>query len=243
MQPGSVVVTADSRNLIFAAKVTRSTYIAIGASAVVALILWKWGIAAPIVAAGYILNTFERGNKLSDSTVVSGVVSEVPEVLSDMASAVLGFTADLDTYSLARMGRSEGVDGMEYRMHVLLNDLADLQTRYPSTYSSITALLTHSKIDRADGHYSEQDLGKRFATTKDPYEGDYALAAKVIADHARGIDLVFGATKFVDKSGPFYVNGVKVDYQTLAASWREDGYRPLSLQGATDNFVVFTKEA
>jgi hypothetical protein len=218
------------------------------AAAGVGFVLWNWGIAAPVVAVGYVLNTFDRGNKLSDSTVVSGVVSESPEVLTDMASAVLGFTADVDTYSLARMGRSEGVDGMEYRMHVLLNDMADLQARYGMTYDTVTDLLTHSKIARADGHYSEQNLGKRYATTKDPYEGDYLLAQKVLADRARGIDLVDGATKFVDKSGPFYIHdpitgaSVKTDYNGIVAEWAKDGFHPENLQGATDNFVVFTKD-
>lgn len=226
----------------------RKTLIGLAVAAGVGYVLFNWGVAAPIVAAGYVANMFARGNKLSDSTVVSGVVSETPEVLSIMASAVLGFTADLDTYSLARMGRSEGVDGMMYRMHVCLNDLDQLRARYPNTYPNVTALLTHSKVERADGHYSEQDLGKRFATTKDPYEGDYAMAAKVIEDHNRGIDLVGGATKFVDKSGPFYVHdpvtgkSVKTDYAGIVAAWGADGYRPMNLEGATDNFVVFTRE-
>lgn len=220
----------------------RATYVAVGIATGIGVILWKWGIAAPVIAAGYLVNTFERGNKLSDSTMVNGVVSESPEVLLDMASAVLGFTADQDTYSLARMGRSEGVDGMEYRMHVLLNDMYDLQTRYGATYATVTDLLTHSKIPRANGLYSEQRLGKRYSTSKDPYEGDYMLAQKVLADRARGIDLVSGATKFVDKSGPFEIDGVKTDYNGLLAKWRADGYRPVSLNGATDNFVVFVQE-
>lgn len=220
---------------------TKRTIAAYAVAGGVGFILWKWGVAAPIIAAGYVVNTFSRGNKLSDSTVVSGVVSESPEVLTDMASAVLGFTADVDTYSLARMGRSEGVDGMEYRMHVLLNDLYDLQTRYGATYATVTDLLTHSRNASANGHYSAQNLGKRYSTAKDPYEGDYQLAAKVLRDRASGIDLVDGATKFVDKSGPFYVDGEKTDYSGIVAAWAKDGYRPESLEGATDNFVVFVK--
>ncbi len=221
---------------------SRSTYIAIAAASVVGFILFNWGVAAPIVAVGWVLNTFDRGKKLSESTVVNGVVSESPEVLTDMASAVLGFTADVDTYSLARMGRSEGVDGMEYRMHVLLNDLYELQTRYGATYDSVTKLLTHSRIADANGHYSEQRLGKRYATTRDPYEGDYKLAEKVLTDRSRGIDIVDGATKFVDKSGPFYIDGIKVSYSDLVDHWASNGLVAIdNLPGTTSNFVVFKK--
>ncbi len=220
---------------------------AIGAASLIGFVLWKWGVSAPVVLAGWVLNTFERGSKLSQSTVVSGVVAESPEVLLDQASAVLGFTADLDTYSLARMGRSEGVDGEEYRMHVLLNDLYELQTRYGSTYATVTDLLVHSKNDRASGHYSAQDLGKRYATTKDPYEGDYALAQKVLADRERGIDIADGATHFVDKSGPFWIDygdgPVKSTYADLVAWWARPGSNliPFGADGATDNFVMFKR--
>jgi len=212
------------------------------AAAGVGFVLWKWGTAAPVIAARWVMNTFNRGNKLSDSTLVDGVVQEIPEVLADMAAGVLGFYPDRDTLALARMGRSEGVDGMEYRMHVLINDWRDLNGRYPSTYPTIESVLTHSKNSRADGHFSTQALGKRFSSSKDPFEGDYALAQKVMADNAAGIDPTNGATKFVDKSGPFYVDGEKTDYAGIVAAWGADGYQPVdNLPGATDNFVIFVK--
>ncbi len=221
---------------------SRATYIALGVATGIGFILWNWGVAAPIVAAGWIFNVFDRGSKLSDSTVVNGVVSESPEVLLDQASAVLGFTADQDTYSLARMGRSEGVDGMEYRMHVLLNDLYDLQTKYGSTYATVTELLVHSKIPGADGRYSTQALGKRYATTRDPYEGDYLLAQKVLNDRSRGIDIADGATKFVDKSGPFYIDHQEATYAELVSHWGASGFVPIdNLPGTTSNFVIFKK--
>lgn len=230
---------------------TREDWIIVGGTAAVGFILWKWGIAAPIVAAGWVQNVFDRGNQLSYSTVTKTsegkIVNEDPSVLNDMASGVLGQTADLDTYSLARMGRSEGVDGMEYRMHVVLNDMADLTSKGYTAYSTITKYMTHSKIAAANGHYSSQNEGKRTASTEDPFEGDYALAQKVIADHDSGIDPTNGATKFVDKSGPFYIHDpntgdtVKTDYAGIVAAWGADGYVPNdSLPGASSNFVVFT---
>lgn len=199
----------------------------------------KWGaVAAVQIAGGYVSNVFARGSVLSSSTVVAGVVQESPDDLATAAAGVLGFAPDADTLALARMGRSEGVDGMEYRMHVALNDLASLQASYgPGVYSSILALMIHSKNAAADGHFSKQNLGKRYSTAHDPYEGDYALAQQVQADHAAGVDPTGGATKFIDKSGPLYVNGVKVDYDTFVQSWAP--LVPTTLPNATDNFVVF----
>ena len=219
-------------------------YIA-GTSAALALVTWKWGnpIVAAQIAENWATNLVGRGNQLSFSTLSNGIVEEVPSVLVDMATGTLGFDADPETYSLARMGRSEGVDGEEYRMHVLLNDLADLQSQFGSgVYSSITALLTHSKIAAADGHYSSQDEGKRYSTAHDPYESDYALAQKVLVDHATGNDPTGGALKFVDKSGPFYVDGEKTDYDGLVAHWAKSGLSPDdSLPNSTTNFVVFRR--
>lgn len=215
----------------------------IGAALGVGLALLQWGANAPaviavspILAVGWVMNTFDRGNKLTTSTTTNAVVDQLP---SDLAASI---GVDLDTYSLARMGRSEGVDGMEYRMHVVLNDIADLVSRGDTAYSTITKYMTYSRNSAANGHYSAQDLGKRVSTSKDPYQGDYDLAVQVISDHDSGIDPTNGATKFVDKSGPFYVDGAKTDYDGLVASWAADGLTPIdNLPGATSNFVVFVK--
>lgn len=242
----------------------KQAWILAGAGVGLAWILWKYGnpIVAAQIAESWAVNLVGRGNQLSQSTLSSGIVEELPSVLVDMATAVLGFNADPDAYSLARMGRSEGVDGMEYRMHVALNDLAALQAQYGTgVYSSITALMTHSRNTNTitlpdgskigpNGRYSAQNEGKRYSTAHDPFEGDYALAQKVMADNAAGTDPTGGATKFVDKSGPFYVNDpstgktVETDYAGIVAAWGAQGYTPNdALPGATSNFVVFTKTA
>lgn len=219
----------------------------LGGIAALGFVLFKWGnpIVAAQLAENWAVNLVGRGNQLSFSTLSNGIVEEVPSVLIDMTTAVLGFDADSDTYSLARMGRSEGVDGEEYRMHVLLNDLADLQATYGTgVYSSVTALLIHSKIAAADGHYSAQSEGKRYSTAHDPFEADYALAQKVMVDHASGNDPTGGAVKFVDKSGPFYVDGAKTDYDGIVTAWAAQGLTPDdSLPNATTNFVVFRRTA
>jgi hypothetical protein len=210
----------------------------------VGYILYKWGnpVVAAQIAENWAVNLVGRGNVLSQSTDDgTGVIEEIPDVLNTMASGVLGFDSDVDTYSLARMGRSEGVDGMEYRMHIVLNDIASLVSAGDTAYSTITKYMTYSRNANANGHYSAQNLGKRVSTSKDPYEADYALAQQVIADHDSGTDPTNGATKFVDKSGPFYVNGAETDYDGLVAAWATDGLTPMNLPNATSNFVVFVK--
>lgn len=216
-----------------------------GGLAIAAFVIWKWGnpIVAAQIAENWAVNLVGRGNQLSYSTLSNGIVEEVPSVLVDMATGVLGFDVDIDTYSLARMGRSEGVDGMEYRMHVVLNDIADLVSVGDTAYSTITKYMTHSKIAAANGHYSSQSEGKRVSTAHDPFEADYALAQKVIADHDAGNDPTGGAIKFVDKSGPFYIDGEKTDYDGIVAAWTKQGLTPTNLPNATSNFVVFQRTA
>lgn len=223
-----------------------------GAAALLGLAVWKGpqiadGVAqvaaGVVVGAGYVTNMFTRGNKLYDSTVdAAGVVTDDPDVLRMQAEAVLGYAADLDTLALATMGRSEGVDGMEARMHIALNHLDELQRQYGTgVYSSISALMLHSKNPAADGHFSEQYLGKWASTSKAAYEGDYHLAEKVRADRANGIDITDGALRFVDKDAFSSQRGATKTYAQVVAKWGADGYVPGSVADATDNFVVFRR--
>ncbi len=222
------------------------------ASAVGAAVLWKYGgdpVAPAVVAAGYVANAvFTRGRALTSSTLTSGdtdaagnaipdgIVRETPAELAAAAAAILGAPADLETYALARMGRSEGVDGMEYRLHIALNEAA-------ARGSSVLALLTRSsRVPQADGMFSRQALGKWAATSHDPYEGDYGLADKVRQDHANGIDPSGGARRFVDKSAFATQPGVKRTYDDVVAAWGAEGYTPVeNLPGASSDFVIFVR--
>lgn len=217
-------------------------FLTAAAVAGVLFVLYKWGnpIVAIQIAGGWAASLVGRGEVLSSGTLVNGVVQEDPSDLVAQASAVLGFAADSDTYALARMGRSEGVDGMVYRMHVALNDLQSLQSTYGlGVYSSMTALMIHSKVAGADGHYSQQSLGKRYSTARDPFQADYALAQQVQSDHDSGIDPTGGATKFVDKSGFAAQPGATQTYAEVAAQWASNGYTAQNLPDASSNFVVF----
>lgn len=215
-----------------------------GAGVLGALVLWKGDEIAALgrVAVETTLNIFDRGKRLSHGLANdAGIVPDDPQALADAASDVMGREVSLDAYSLARMGRSEGVDGMEYRMHVACNDLEALQAHFGTgVYSSLTALMLHSKIPVADGHYSSQRWGKRYATTRDPYEGDLLLAEAVLADRAAGIDKAAGATKFVDVTSFGAQEGAD-SYDAVLAEWSSHGYEPFNLPGASSNFVLFRK--
>lgn len=221
------------------------TLLVVAGAAGVGFLLWKYGglLAPAAIAGGYVLNTFDRGARLNRTTYPNGVVPDDPEALRAAASQIFGSEIGRDTFALSRMGRSEGVDGMEFRMHVALNDLDDLQATYgTNVYSSVWALMLHSKVARADGHFSEQDLGKRYATDRDSYVGDVNLALQVQADHAAGIDPTGGALKFVDVDS-FGVQKGTGSYEEKEAEWAADGLQPATLDGASSNFVVFRKVA
>jgi hypothetical protein len=222
---------------------SRTLFVAAGVAGV-AFLMWKYGglLAPAAIAKAWVMNTFDRGRRLTTSTLDSaGVVVQTPGELLEQANEVLaesGDVATLDELALARMGRSEGVDGMEYRMHVALNDLDYLQGRGYSVYSSVAALMLHSKISAANGRFSRQNLGKRYATSRDAYEGDLYLARAVIADHQAGIDPTGGARKFVDIDG-FATQPGASTYEDTVAAWAKEGLEPKTLPGASSNFVVF----
>lgn len=192
-----------------------------------------------------------KGKRLNVTTVdPAGVVSEKeadgtfrrlsPVELAEVASAVAGYEIPLDIYSLARMRRSEGTNGAELRMHVALNDLADIQRRAPSLgISSITDLITFSKYAGERDFYGDQ-AGRRYASTRDPYEGDVRLAWKVWQDRQAGIDKAGGAVKFVDKSAFGVQKGTR-SYEDVLAEWTADGLVPFTSPEATSDFVLFRR--
>jgi hypothetical protein len=220
-------------------------WLLLGGGVAAGAVVWYFrSFSAPVaLAAGYAVNVFTRGQRLTHTSAdADGVIQDDPEALVAAASAVMGRPLSPQAYALARMGRSEGVDGMEYRMHVALNDLGELRERYPGTYPDLEQLMIHSKDARSDGRFSAQGLGKRYATTRDPYEGDYQLALAVIADHGAGIDPTGGAVKFVDRDS-FGVQEGTGSFDDLRERWAGDGLEASKLEGASDNFIVFRRTA
>lgn len=221
-------------------------WIILGAGVGAAVLVWRYrSFTAPaLLAAGAVVDVFARGSRLTHTSLDDdGVIQDDPGALVNAAAAVVGRDVSADAYALARMGRSEGVDGMAFRMFVALNDLDELQQHYGThVYSGVAALMLHSKNALSDGRFSEQGLGKRYATPRDPYEGDLLLAEQVIARHAAGEDPTGGAVKFVDKDS-FGVQPGTGSYEAKVADWADDGLYPANLDGATDNFVVFRRGA
>ena len=188
---------------------------------------------------GTVSDVFTRGSKVTSSTMGSnGVIIEDPLSLVGVASVMVPGT-DADRYSLARMIRSEGADQGEIRGHVALNDLADLG------WSSLQYLLTYSTASWAKGRYGQQHSidgdgngqTRRYSTSKDPYEGDLAMAAKVINDHQYGIDPTGGAIKFIDRSSMSSPEA----FAAVNEAWTNDGLLAYSLPGYEEDLVLYRR--
>ena len=207
-----------------------------------ALAFWK-GRAVVQVATDFVT----KGKRLNVTTldgdgVVVGAEGEraTPAELAAEMSAVVGYEVPVDIASLARMARSEGTNGKEVRMHVAFNDLADLQRTKPSLgLRSITDLVTYSKYANERGWFGDQ-VGRRYATSRDPYENDLRLAFKVWNDRQLGIDKADGAIKFADKSS-FGVQKKTRSYDEVESEWIAEGLEPFNTPSATTDLVLFRR--
>lgn len=199
-----------------------------------------------------------RGEKVTDATWFNddkayGFIIDEPDSLAAQASFSLGVTIDLDTYSLARMIRSEGARQGLVRAHVAMNDLAGF--KYAST---LTGLLTYSTDPDRKGYYGVQYSGsmpadtvnnvqafpnankRRYSTASDPYDSDVQTAQTAIAERAAGIDRVDGATKFIDKSSM----GVQVgssSFDAVDTAWKSDGLVAFTLPALGTDLVLYKK--
>lgn len=189
-----------------------------------------------------VADVFARGSQVTNSSLgINGVIIEEPEDLAEAA----GVPADV--YALARMVRSEGAAQGVARAHVALNDLRDLgwsSLVYLICYS--TADWAEGKFGK---QFSAQYRGKdgeptwvrsfaetgadgrpivikkqtrRYSSARDPYQGDIALALKVMADHAAGVDPTGGAVKFLDKSAMGKQEG-SGSFASVDEKWRSGG--------------------
>jgi hypothetical protein len=198
-----------------------------------------WGRRAASTVATTVVDFLGRGARLTYGTLGDdGIVAEDPAELVAAASLVMGREISTDAYALARMARSEGIDAGALRIHVALNDLADLNDRRGFGWSA-SDLITYSTDSDARGHFGIQ-LHRRYASTQDPYQGDVVLAEGTMAEHARGADQTLGAIKFVDKSS-FGVQAGTGSYADLVTRWAKDGLAPFSIPGESSDFVVFRR--
>lgn len=209
----------------------------LGALGAGVLLLWGKPIVTTVVNT--VSDVIGRGDRLTYTTLdPNGMIPDDPDDLVTAASAVLGRQIDADTYALARMARSEGIAAGDLRIHVALNDLADLNTRNGYGWDA-QDLITYSTDAAARGHFGQQ-LHRRYASTQDPYAGDVVLAEQTQAQHQAGIDPTGGAVKFVDKSS-FGVQAGTGSYDALVATWAPEGLQPFNVPGYSDDFVVFRR--
>lgn len=174
-----------------------------------------------------------KGKRLNTTEVNDlGYVPEDPYALLNEARAIMGYDIEQDVYALARSGRSEGRNGMEARMHVFM-----AQAEQGGT--SVWDLTIRQTGSPKNGFFGTQK-GRRWASSRDPYEGDVKLAEKVYSEHNNGIDPTNGASRFVDKSAFGKQEGTRT-YAEVLDKWRNEGYQDYEYADASSDFVLFRK--
>lgn len=228
---------------------------------------WIWGGLGVLVIGGFVLipdarfavnDIIVRGEKVTDSTWFNddeayGFVIDEPASLAAQASFAVGVPVDVDTYSLARMIRSEGARQGLVRAHVAMNDLVGFA--YATT---LTGLLTYSTDPDRKGYYGKQYSGpmaadtannvqgfpnankRRYSTAADPYDSDVQTAQTALAERAAGVDRVDGATKFIDKSSMGVQVGSK-SFDTIDASWKASGLVSFTMPDLGTDLVLYKK--
>lgn len=191
--------------------------------------------AAADDAAFNVTNVFNRGDQLSyGSAGPDGTILDDPEALRQAASTRYGSDIDKSVYALARMVRSEGAKQGDVRVHVALNDLANLGWADPYT------LITYSTVAARKGKYGSQ-TSRRYSSEQDPYTGDVQTVVQAMNAHDSGDDPSMGATKFVDVSSMGGVQAGTSSFDDLVAKWAPEGLVPYTLPAYGTDLVFFKK--
>ena len=170
-----------------------------------------------------------RGARLNHTAInAQGYNADDPYALIGEATEIYGDDVTEDQYALARSGRSEGVNGMEARMHVMCNqaDRAGL---------SVFALTVRGGAK--DGYFAHP-AGRRWASDRDPYAGDVTLARRVLANRQQGQDPTGGASNFYDVSGFGKQEGTGSE-EAKRQEWLAQGLAPYYYPGASRDFVLW----
>jgi len=196
-------------------------------------------IAPPAVAVARDLVT--RGARLTSTELNdAGDIDDDPAALAAAASDVAGHDVPVATFTLAFMLRSEGGShgpmSKLQRAHVALNDAA--KHFGGELYKCITA------SSRGQTGYGSQS-GRRYATDRDPYENDLAIAEQALEERAQGIDRAGGAEKFVNESAMGGVQPGTPTYDALVAKWAPEGLHPVELADDNDepDLIFFRRGA
>jgi len=206
---------------------------------------WGWLIVLVLAlvlgakpAAELLADLGRRGRRLTVSTLdARGIVAQRPADLRAEASRTLGRDVDLDAYALARMLRSEaGSRSVEEKIAlawVARNDARELDR-------DVIETLTLRRDRTMRGLFGQQAAGAgRYATTRDPYEGDLAIAEAVL--FGRVPDPTGGAVKFVHEKS-FGVQPGTRNFADVLETWSREGMRPVYDVVPGSDLVVFRRK-
>lgn len=198
---------------------------------------WLWVVLAVALVSfwgRHVVRDFvTKGRRLTTTTLGDGYVEASPDELAAAAAAVVGRPVSVDAYALARMVRSEAGSGsVRARQAVAWVAINDAGERWSLLY-------TLTVNNRRPANKFGQQLGGRYATSRDPYENDLAIAEAVLAREVS--DPTGGATKFVHR-GAFGKQEGTGSYESVVQRWGREGYQPLEL-GDVGDLVVFRRVA
>lgn len=197
------------------------------------------GAGALLLAGGGVAVVRLTGARVSSSTTGDdGQIAESPDELLAQASSAMGRAVGMDAYALARMAASEGAAEAVPRMHVAINDAAELGR-------SVLDTVTTASPPRATGGFGPQFVSsprvvRRYSTAKDPTADLVAIAEQVIADHEAGIDPTDGAVKFADARS-FGVQEGTGSFEATVDRWAAEGLAPANVPGYSTDFYVFRR--
>jgi hypothetical protein len=183
---------------------------------------------------GPLVDVAQRGQRLTTSTVVDGVVQESPAELAAAAASVVGRPVSEDAIALALMCRAEGGSGGQiskvYRCHVAINQARGLGW-------SVVEVITYHQTPARARRFGEQISG-RFASGRDCWENDLQAAEYALAQRDRGEDPTMGAVNFVDIGG-FGVQAGTGSFASVVERWGAEGKVPGTLPEASSGLVFF----
>ncbi len=189
------------------------------------------------------INWLTGGAKVDDVDASdAGWIEQEPQALADAAGV------DLETYSLARAGRSEGGASKGKRVAVMW---AMMNHARRANGGDITATVTGPAKAPAPGLYGAQNIphGKggaaRYVSTRfSPRTEDITLAQQIqageISDPTRGSEFFFepALQELLVASGE---TGYSAGAQTVINRWKANGYEPVHAPGALG--VLFFRKA
>lgn len=217
-------------------RVARLDWQTVGGLAAVGLAV---GLAGTKTGRSVVADLTQRGARLTRSTLdANKSIPTPPPELARQAAAVAGRPVDVTAYALARMVRSEGgsqpADAKRLRIWVALNDSRELRW-------TVLRTLTYSKLKSRNGLFGNQ-VSRRYSTAADPFMVDLLIAERTLAEYSSGgADPTGGAVKFADVSSFGGIQPGTGTYAELVARWGREGLRPVRVEGAPEDLVLFRR--